>query len=165
MVPAMQVLALVGLIGSIQATTGPIFRAVGRPNIDTKWQVVRLIVLATTIYPLTLLWGMLGASIAVFASIFVTFLGCSVMVIKVTGCDIRSYNKVVTCPLVAGLFMVAVIFVLKGVVDTVGLLVFVLLVLSGFFVYVGFIYILDKFLHYGAWLLIKRSFDSFRGVE
>lgn len=165
MVPAMQVLALAGLMRSIQATTGPVFQAVGRPNIDTKWQVVRLIVLATTIYPLTLLWGMLGASIAVFASIFVTFLGCSVMVIKVTGCDIRSYNKVVACPLVAGLFMVAVIFVLKGVVDTVGLLVFVLLVLLGFLVYVGFTYILDKFLHYGVWLLIKRSFDSFRGVQ
>lgn len=165
MVPAMQVLALVGLVGSIQATTGPIFRAVGRPNIDTKWQVVRLIVLATTIYPLTLLWGMLGASIAVLASIFVTFLGCSVMVIKVTGCDIRSYNKVVACPLVAGLFMVAVIFVLKGKVNTVGLWFFVLFVLLGFLVYVGFIYILDKFLHYGAWLLVKRSFDSLRDVE
>ena len=165
MVPAMRVLALVGLIGSIQATTGPIFRAVGRPNIDTKWQVVRLMVLVILIYPLCSRWGILGTSTAVLFSILTSTIGFGAMVIKITKCRIKEFGKLIAFPLIAGLFMVAVIFVLKGVVDTVGLLVFVLLVLSGFFVYVGFTYILDKFLHYGAWLLAKRSFDSLRDVE
>ena len=165
MVPAMQVLALVGLIRSIQATTGPVFQAVGRPNIDTKWQVVRLMVLVILIYPLCSRWGILGTSTAVLFSILTSTIGFGAMVIKITKCRIKEFGKSIAFPSIAGLFMVAVIFVLKGVVDTVGLLVFVLLVLSGFFVYVGFTYILDKFLHYGAWLLVKRSFDSLRDVE
>ena len=165
MVPAMRVLALVGLIGSIQATTGPIFRAVGRPNIDTKWQVVRLMVLVILIYPLCSRWGILGTSTAVLFSILTSTIGFGAMVIKITKCRIKEFGKLIAFPLIAGLFMVAVIFVLKGVVDTVGLLVFVSLVLLGFLVYVGFTYILDKFLHYEAWLLIKRSLNSFRGVQ
>lgn len=165
MVPAMQVLVLEGLIRSIAATTGPIFQAVGRPNIDTNWQVVRLIVLAILIYPLTFRWEILGTSIAVFFSILISTLGFSFMVVKITKCEIKEFGKLIAFPLIAGLFTAAVIFVLKGAVNAVGLWVFALLVLLGFFVYVGFTYILDKFLHYGAWLLVKRSLDSFRGAE
>jgi len=165
MVPAMQVLALAGLIRSIQATTGPVFQAVGRPNIDTKWQVVRLMVLVILIYPLCSRWGIFGTSVAVFFSILTSTIGFGAMVIKITKCRIKEFGKSIAFPSIAGLFMVVVIFVLKGVVDTVGLLVFVLLVLLGFLVYVGFTYFLDKFLHYGVWLLIKRSLNSFRGVQ
>ncbi len=119
MVPAMQVLALEGLIRSIAATTGPIFQAVGRPSIDTKWQVVRLIVLAILIYPLSSRWGILGTSIAVFFSILISTIGFCIMVAKITKCGIREFGKSITLPLITGLFMVVVILVLKDKINTV----------------------------------------------
>jgi len=66
MVPAMQVLVFAGLIRSIQATRGAIFHAIGKPTIDTRWQVVRLSILAFSIYPFTIRAGIIGTSIAVF---------------------------------------------------------------------------------------------------
>lgn len=68
MVPAMQVLALWGLIRSISATTGPLFQGLGRPKIATILQLIRLAVLASCIFPLTTLWGMVGTAIAVVLS-------------------------------------------------------------------------------------------------
>ena len=34
--------------------------------------------------------GILGTSISVFLSIFITFVGCSLMVMKVTGCELKA---------------------------------------------------------------------------
>ena len=59
-------LVFAGLIRSIQATRGAIFHAIGKPTIDTRWQVVRLSILAFSIYPFTIRAGIIGTSIAVF---------------------------------------------------------------------------------------------------
>jgi len=50
-VPAMQVLVFAGLVRSIAATTDSIFHAVGKPKIETRWQMIRLLAIATLIYP------------------------------------------------------------------------------------------------------------------
>ena len=76
-VPAVQVLVLAGLIRSIAATTGPIFHGVGKPKINTMWQTIRLIVLLSLIYPLSLRWSITGTSLAVLISIFVATIGFS----------------------------------------------------------------------------------------
>lgn len=55
MVPAVQILVLCGLIRSIGVI--PIFSGVGKPKIETKWQMIRLLVLITFIYPFTIRWG------------------------------------------------------------------------------------------------------------
>jgi len=161
MVPAMQALALAGLIRSIAATAGPIFYAVGKPKIDTNWQVVRLVVLAASIYPLTFYWGILGASIAVCLSILISTIGFSFMVIKVTGCGIKNFSKMVILPLISGIIMVSVVFALKASVNTLGIWEFVLFALAGILVYLAVTYLQDKFLSYGIWPLAKESWASF----
>lgn len=163
-VPAMQILALEGLLRSIAATTGPIFQAIGKPKIDTRWQVVRLVVLATSIYPLTLRWGILGTSIAVCLSILVSTIGFGFMVIKIIGCGIKNFGKMVSFPLVSGIVMVAVVFILKVAINAVSLWAFLLLALVGVFAYLAVIYLQEKFLYYGAWELVKESFTLFRGA-
>lgn len=75
MVPAIQILVIAGLIRALGATTGPIFPAIGKPEIDTRWQVVRLLVMAVFILPLTFKWGIVGASVVVLLSNFVATLG------------------------------------------------------------------------------------------
>ncbi|MFQ6084592.1 MAG: lipopolysaccharide biosynthesis protein, partial [Candidatus Aminicenantia bacterium] len=105
MVPAMQVLVFAGLVRSIAATTGPIFYAVGRPRIETRWQIVRLLVLAVLIYPFTIKWGILGASFAVFLSTFVSTTGFSFMVIRITTCEIKNFGRMIILPLINGIIM------------------------------------------------------------
>ena len=49
MVPSLQVLSLAALGRSIMATTSPIFHATGKPQIDTKLQMIRLFILSILI--------------------------------------------------------------------------------------------------------------------
>jgi O-antigen/teichoic acid export membrane protein len=162
MVPAMQVLVFAGLARSIVATTGPIFEAVGKPKIDTRWQMVRLFVIAALIYPCIIKWGILGASIVVFLSIFIMNIGCSFEVIKITRCGNKNFGKVLAFPLVNGMVMVLAIFVLRTYINTTGILNFFLLLSVGILVYFVIIYIFDKNLNYNMQQLLRQSLISFR---
>jgi lipopolysaccharide exporter len=164
MVQPMEVLVFAGLVRSIQATTGPIFHAMGKPNIDTRWQIVRLSVIAACIYPFTIWWGILGTSGAVFLSNFVTNIGCSFKVVKITECEIKSFSKMVIFPLMNGIIMVLSIFTLKTVVNTTGIWEFLLFVSTGTLIYLITTYLLDRFLNYGIQTLMKESLISFRKV-
>jgi lipopolysaccharide exporter len=64
-VPAMQVLAVWGLVRSIGGTTGPLFYSLGRPEFLTRLQLMQFLLLAALIYPLSVALGILGTSLAV----------------------------------------------------------------------------------------------------
>ena len=65
MVPSMQVLAIFGGIRALNATTGPVFWAAGKPSFLTKISLMQLIFLAVIIYPLAINEKLLGVSLAV----------------------------------------------------------------------------------------------------
>jgi lipopolysaccharide exporter len=65
MVPAVQILTISGLILSIQTTGEWLFRAVGRPNMGFQIDLVRIMIMAITIYPLTIAFGITGTAEAV----------------------------------------------------------------------------------------------------
>ena len=159
MVPAMQVLVLAGLVRSIAATTGPIFYGVGRPRIDTTWQVIRLIVLIALIYPFTMRWGILGASIAVLFSILVSTIGFSFMVIKIIRCEVKSFGKMVVLPLLYSIIMIIVVIILKGSMQLIGVLEFFFLVGVGVLSYFLVTFVFDDLLNYGIKKLIREKLD------
>lgn len=163
MVPAMQVLALAGLIRSIAATTGPIFYALGKPKIDTKLQIVRLSVLTALIYPFTIKWGILGASIVVVLSISVSNIGFCLNAIKMTQCSVKNFSKTIAFPLVNGIIMVSFIFALKGSVKDVGVWEFLLFFVVSILIYFGITHLSNRHLDYGTLSLIKESLNSFKG--
>lgn len=163
MVPAMQVLVLAGLMRSIASTTVPIFYAAGKPRIETRWQIVRLSVLAAFIYPLSIKWGILGASIAVLLSIFISNIGFNFMVIKITKCGVKNFNKLIVLPLVNGIIIVLSIFILKTRINITGILGLLLLVCTGVLIYLGITYLFDKYLNYRMQSLIKENIYSLRG--
>ena len=163
-VPLMQILVFAGLVRSIQATTGPIFHAIGKPRIDTKWQIVRLSVLAVSIYPLTIWLGLVGASIAVFLSIYVPNIGCSFEVIKSTKCGIKNFSRIVIFSMINGIIMASsIIFALRMYGNVIGILDFLLLIGTGISIYFGVTYLLDRYLNYRMLPLIKESLNSLRG--
>ena len=164
MVPAMQVLVFAGLVRSIAATTGPIFHAVGKPKIDTIWQIVRLSVLATLIYPFTIKWGILGASIVVFLSIFVSNIGFCLKAIKITKCDTKNFVNTMSSSLIGSVLAVLVVSGLRSMMDT-GIWEFIIFTCMGVITYLIIIYLLDKlFFDYRVQIIIKESIQLLRGV-
>jgi lipopolysaccharide exporter len=157
MVPAIKALVLAGLVRSIQATTGPIFLAVNRPEIEPKWQTIRLFVLVVLIYPFSIHWGILGASIAVFFSTFVSTLGFAFVVLKITKCGIQSFFKMIALPFINALFMVLILLILKNSIPLIEIWHFTLLIGVGIIMYLCITYLFDKMLNYGMQRLIKES--------
>jgi len=162
MVPAIQVLVLAGLVRSIAATTGPIFFGVGRPQIDTRWQIIRLIVLIALIYPFTMRWGIVGASITVLASILVATFGFSFRVVRITKCGVQKFGKMIILPLLNAMIMVLIILILKGSIPSTGSWQFLLLTGAGLVSYLIVSYLFDKTLHYGITNIIKENVSLLR---
>ena len=163
MVPAMQVLVFAGLTRAIMATTGPIFQAVGKPKIETKWQIIRFAVLAVLIYPLTVRWGMAGTAITVFISAFISTIGFSKKAIEVTRCKLVEFSKALFIPLMMGIAIISVISILKFGITDVGILEFSLLVFAGFVCIVALVYLFEKLFNYKVRVLIKTLFVGLRG--
>ncbi|MFP4029864.1 MAG: lipopolysaccharide biosynthesis protein, partial [Candidatus Brocadiia bacterium] len=70
----LQILAFAGLFRAFAATFGPLFVGTGTPRNDFRMNLVRMFVLAATIYPLTALWGLAGASLSVVLALMATCL-------------------------------------------------------------------------------------------
>lgn len=159
MVPAMQVLALYGMISSI-VIPGPLFMAMGKPELRTKLQLIGLIIFAFCIYPFTVWWGITGAAIAAttyvgisgFIALFVTF--------KLIGSPYMSIFKIIAPPVVNSVLMMLIVFLSKAVIPGhIGLSGLFLLVSIGVAAYVLVALLFDKFFNYGAYDLIKGKFS------
>jgi len=163
MVPAMQALVFAGLVRSIAATTGPIFHAVGKPKIDTQWQIIRLLVLAALIYPFIIRWGILGASIVVFLSIFVSNIGFCFRAIKITKCEMKNFVNAMLPSFLGSAISISVVSVLKNIIND-EIWGFIILSCMGILIYFITIYLLDKFFNYGIKALIKESIHLLRST-
>lgn len=165
MVPAMQVLACEGLVRSIAATTGPLFYASGRPKVDTRWQMIRLFIMALLIYPCTIQWGIVGTSLVVLASILLATIGFSYKAITITGCTLKNFSKAVLIPLFNGVMVVVVVFLLKNSIDLPDILGFLVLMGIGGTVYLGLTYLFSRYVAYNIQPLIEDCFTSVIGRQ
>lgn len=143
---AVQILAIFGMQRSIASiTSGSLLRAKGKPNIETKIQISRLLLLATFIYPSTKLWGITGTAIAVVLSgvilePFIAFIG-----VKTSKCGLRAYGKAVGIPFLSAALMVLAIFVIRTSLPIqIGPSVFISLLLCGILAYGTSVYLLDS---------------------
>jgi len=162
MVPAMQVLALYGMLRAIGATTGVIFMAVGKPEIRTKIQSAQLVLLAILIYPLTMRWGILGASMAVTAYALIFNFVAVYKVLTIVKSDFIKPVKIFVLPFVGTLIMICTIFLIKTYAfDNIDILSFFSLIVSGIFTYLLITYLSDLFFDYGSKKFIQEQFEVF----
>ena len=97
-VGTMQVLAVWGALGALQATAEPVLLAVGKPRMLTKYQAIQLVTLACLIYPLTARWSIQGAALAVtLAAVWPSLLSLR-RVAKVTACRGAAIGKAIALP-------------------------------------------------------------------
>ncbi len=161
-VPIIQVLAFAGLIRSIITTTIPLFRAIGRPKIETKWQVIRLFVLIVLIYPFTITYGIIGTSISVLLSAFISSIGFCFEAIKITKCGIKNFGKLISLPMLNGMIIALCIYALKFYINAATLSGFIVLIGISIIIFIGINYLFDRYLNYRMGLLIREGLRSFR---
>ena len=157
MASSIQVLVLAALLRSIAATAGPIFHGIGKPKIDTQWQIIRLLTLVLFIYPLTSRWGIFGTSLAVFLSILACAIGFSFNVVQITQCGFRSYAKMILLPLLNTATMVSIIFFLKFHYHLIGFLQLLFLLVIAITTYLSVTCVFEVLIDYGIVKLIKKK--------
>lgn len=106
MVPAMQLIAVYGLILSVTSTFGSVWKAVGRPDYLTKIGAIRLVVLGAIIIPMTRAYGITGTAAAVLmVYIFPTLPMDVYLAIKSVEGSFTRLLREISYPLVASVAM------------------------------------------------------------
>ncbi|MGH8912038.1 MAG: oligosaccharide flippase family protein, partial [Acidimicrobiia bacterium] len=114
MVPAFNILLVWGLIRSILATTGPLFRGVGRPSIATRIQAGQLLLLAALIYPMTRTFGVEGAAWATVLAAIVPGAFAIGLASRVSTASMGAILKVTAFPIVHSAVMLAALVALES---------------------------------------------------
>lgn len=151
MVPSMQVLAFWGLTRSLIVTAGPVYQAVGRPDIDAKVAAVKVFVQFILIYPLSVKWGILGTALAVAIPNVLLSPLAYWLVIRILDCQLVDLLKVIIVPFLGATVMIAVILGCRGLVGTERVIGLGITVLLGGVTYLSTMYFLDRPLHYGLY--------------
>ncbi len=156
-VPVMQILVIAGLVRSVMATTGPIFQAVGKPGIETKWQMIRVVTMVGLIYPFTANWGLWGAAIVVLISFLVSALGFIYSVKLILDCTLKQYIKGIWGPCLSGTCVVLLIELSNVFINHGGISELILLACWGGLITLGSTYILIKKTNPNIMLQMKES--------
>lgn len=158
----MQVLGIAGLLRAIAATTSPVFLAVGKPQIDTFWQTVRLIVMLLLFIPFIKLWDLTGAALAVTGSILATTIGLCWLLIRITRCPLREFFIPLLLPLIGSLIMGAAIWLTKVYLAPIGLVKFLFLILEGIVIYGIVVFLQQKIFHYNIFSLLIEKLKYYK---
>jgi lipopolysaccharide exporter len=164
MVPAMQVLVLWGLVRSLGTTTGTLLVSINKPAIVTKLHFATLILLVGLIYPLSIKWGILGTSLAVFLAMFVPNLASFIIVIKIIRVEISNFTKAIIIPLLNSTLFILLLFLVKGYWDNLGVVGFSLSVIIGLTSYFSVAYLFDKFFNYHVFENTKMNIYSLKNL-
>lgn len=155
-VPVIQVLCLSAMIGFITTPAEIMFQAVGRPSIGTKIEVVGVIILAITIYPLSLKWGITGTAVSFLLSTLITLPVHCYMAIKISKCSTWEFIKLILLAIINTGIMIITAFVIKNYYFVrVDFVKFFFLVIGGVAIYFIVAFFFDKYLNYGIYKLIK----------
>ena len=165
MVPAMQILCILGALRSIAAASGPIFLALGRPDIQAKLPAAQLALLAILIYPLTAKWGITGtaASVSIVSCSFIfIILTIVTRLVRMEKSEILNLMRCISFPLlaIAPLFPVKM-FILKPLVAN-DVLLFCMIIAANIFIYPIGIYILDRCSGYNMVANLRYALKTIR---
>lgn len=137
MVPAMQVLCIFGVTRALNATSGSIFYAVGKPSILTKVSFIQLIFLAAIIYPFGNIGKLVGISCAVVLANFLCFVLTFREVLKIIRQSKKKLVRVVLPSVFVTIGIICLIYLTKTIMtDKVSLFIsFMLSILIGLGIY------------------------------
>lgn len=114
-VPLVQLLLIAGLLRALAAAFGFLFYALGKPQVDTRVQIVRLFLLAILIFPCMKSAGLIGVVIAVIASTAVTTALFMYYSLRLLNIRLGELCRVLIVPAAQAGSAAAVLFILKQI--------------------------------------------------
>ena len=160
MIVPMQVLAVFGLLHALTASASPLFRAVGRPELDTKLQFLRLGILSALIVPLTELFGLTGTSLAVVGASLIGAPVAAVLSVRTIDGRLRNLLGIVAYPTIGSFAMGAGVVGLRRALELPAIVEFPLLVAAGVALYAIAMLLLERQFEYGLRPLLVTLKDA-----
>jgi lipopolysaccharide exporter len=154
-VPALQILVFAGLARSIMVITSPVFYALARPKMETRWQFVRFLVMAISIYPCILLWGLKGASYSVLLSSILAALGFMKIVCDLTKIRFQVFCREIIFPFISGILTIIVIHFTKRLFVSIGVLELTALAIVGALTTLNLTFLFHKLFNYEGLLSMR----------
>jgi PST family polysaccharide transporter/lipopolysaccharide exporter len=161
MVPAMQLIAVYGLLVSFAATFGPVWKALGRPDYITKLGAVRLVLMALVVFPAVNRWGITGMAAVVTGVYLFAIMPLDVYlaadIVETTPTRLLSE---VTYPTISSLVMGGVVYAVGDNVAFDPVLEFALLVVVGAVTYAVGVLVLETLFDWGLQRDVQQVLDA-----
>jgi O-antigen/teichoic acid export membrane protein len=113
MIFVLQILSFKGLMGSLNATSGPLYQSVGRPKISWALAACYLPIFAVLIYPLTKMWGIAGTAVATIIPGLCISPVNVLMTCRILSCPLSTIVRAILLPLGVSMVMACFVFLLK----------------------------------------------------
>ena len=159
MVTTMQLLAAYGLLRALGKQAGAVWKAVGRPDYTTKLPLIRIVLMAIFIYPVTEAYGIEGTALLIVLIGIVMLPVTGYFLITTIGTTPRRLLRELAYPLAASAIMgLTVVSIREGLALESAIVEFFLLVGAGAIAYGAASAALDTFFDWGIW-------DSVRTIK
>ncbi len=103
--PIFEVLGFYYMVRAIDTTTGQLYAAIGKPKLNMYLGIVNTVVMAATVVPLVLWFGVVGAAWCVLFARLATMATNAFVLRRVLRCPLRRLARIVEPPLKAALVM------------------------------------------------------------
>jgi PST family polysaccharide transporter/lipopolysaccharide exporter len=154
------------MIGFITTPAGIMFQAVGSPSIGTKIATAGVIILAITIYPLSLKWGITGTAMSFLLSTLITLPVHCYMAIKISKCSVIEFIRPILLAMInTGIIMSAVFGVKNYLFAQISFAQFFSLVFIGATTYFIVAYFFDRYFNYGIYKLIQEKIKTLKNKK
>jgi O-antigen/teichoic acid export membrane protein len=113
MIVPLQILSIWGLIRSISTNSGPVFNAVGRPQIVMQQAALRLVVFGVLVVPMTNAMGIRGTALAVLLGALPVELLTYVRTLRACQSSIAAFSRALLVPVLGSSVMLVVVALVK----------------------------------------------------
>ena len=162
MVPALQILSIILMIKTTTDTCAALFNAKGRPDLNFKMVLLRVVSLAALVYPLTRLWEMEGTALAVGLSVVISATIWVWGTVKLGVLRPVDFYKNLVPPVLGTAIMAGVIYALGLAINQLEPAGFVISIIVGIIVYFGFVYLTRNLLGYAFFNDVRDIFNALK---
>jgi PST family polysaccharide transporter/lipopolysaccharide exporter len=165
MIVPMQILALYGFLRALGQTFGPIWKAMGRPDLLAKLGFLRVVLMAVTLYPVavTLGYGITGAAAVVTVIYVFPMMPIDIYLItKMLDVPPLETIREIAFPTSASAVMAAVVWYVDSLIELPAIAELVIGILVGAVTYFAVVAVLERQFRWGIGRNVKKIVASAR---
>jgi len=132
---ALQVLCVFGAVRAITALTGYLLNGIGKPNVPFYASLCRLFIAVILIYPLTKMFGLVGAAWSVTTAMLTAFIIVVYLLTRLIELDALNLLKILTSILFNSMVMSLSVLLIKNQFELINIYTLIFLVSIGMVVY------------------------------